>query len=70
MLESEMEAHLGYEKHNVEGNNTGNSPAMAMYAKGMSQRDIEESLKEIYDADISQTLISKISDKILPEINE
>lgn len=43
---------------------------MAMYAKGMSQRDIEDNLKEIYGADIPQTLISKITDKILPEVNE
>lgn len=43
---------------------------MAMYAKGMSQRDIESSLREIYGAEISQTLISKITDKILPEVNE
>ena len=25
MLEAEMEAHLGYEKHSIEGNNSGNS---------------------------------------------
>lgn len=43
---------------------------LAMYSKGMSQRDIEESLREIYGAEISQTLISKITDKILPEVNE
>lgn len=43
---------------------------MAMYAKGMSQRDIEDNLREIYDAEIGQTLISKITDKILPEVNE
>jgi len=43
---------------------------MAMYSKGMSQRDIEDNLREIYGADISQTLISKITDKILPEVNE
>jgi putative transposase len=41
-----------------------------MYAKGMSQRDIEDNLKEIYGADIPQTLISKITDKILPQVNE
>jgi putative transposase len=115
MLEAEMEEHLGYEKHNVEGNNSGNSrngynrktitsdygeseiavprdrngdfepqvlvkhqvrtdeieqKIMAMYAKGMSQRDIEDSLREIYGAEIPQTLISKITDKILPEVNE
>ncbi|MDR2558587.1 MAG: transposase, partial [Oscillospiraceae bacterium] len=29
---------------------------LAMYAKGMSQRDIEDSLREIYGAEIPQTL--------------
>ena len=43
---------------------------LAMYSKGMSQRDIEDSLQEIYGAEIPQTLISKITDKILPEVNE
>jgi len=43
---------------------------MAMYSKGMSQRDIEDSLREIYGAEIPQTMISKITDKILPEVNE
>ena len=36
----------------------------------MSQRDIEDNLREIYGAEIPQTLISKITDKILPEVNE
>ena len=43
---------------------------MTMYAKGMSQRDIEETLREIYGSEISQVLISRITDKILPEVNE
>ena len=43
---------------------------MAMYTRGMSQRDIEDTLKEIYGAEISQGLISRIIDKILPEVNE
>lgn len=115
MLEAEIDEHLGYEKHNNEGDNSGNSrngynhktiisdygeseiaiprdrngefepkvlgkrqtrtdeieqKIMAMYAKGMSQRDIEDNLREIYGAEIPQTLISKITDKILPEVNE
>jgi putative transposase len=115
MLEAEMDEHLGYVKHSVTGNNSGNSrngynhkniisdygesdiaiprdrngqfepkvlekwqtrtneieqKIMAMYAKGMSQRDIEDNLREIYGAEIPQTLISKITDKILPEVNE
>jgi putative transposase len=115
MLESEMDEHLGYAKHTVDGYNTGNSrngynkktiksdygeteiviprdrngefepqivgkrqtrtdeieqKILAMYAKGMSQRDIEDTLREIYGTDIPQTMISKITDKILPEVNE
>ena len=115
MLEAEMEEHLGYDKHSISGNNTGNSrngynrktiisdygeseivvprdrngefeprvlakrqvrtdeieqKIIAMYSKGMSQRDIEDNLREIYQADIPQTLISKITDKILPQVNE
>ena len=115
MLEAEMEEYLGYEKHSVEGNNSGNSrngygkkriksdygeceiavprdrngefepriiekrqtrtneieeKIMAMYAKGMSQRDIEDTIREIYGAEVSQGLVSKITDKILPEVNE
>ncbi len=43
---------------------------MAMYAKGMSQRDIENTIREIYGVEASQTLISRINDKILPKVNE
>ncbi len=43
---------------------------MTMYAKGMSQRDIEDTLRDIYSSDISQGMISKITDRILPEVNE
>ena len=39
---------------------------MGMYAKGMSQRDIEDTLCEIYGSEISQGMISRITDKILP----
>lgn len=42
---------------------------MAMYSKGTSQRDIEDTLREIYGSDISQGMISKITDRILPEVN-
>ena len=41
-----------------------------MYAKGMSQRDIEDTIREIYGAEVSQGMISKITDKIMPEVNE
>ena len=43
---------------------------IALYAKGMSNRDIEDHLKNIYGIEVSATMISKITDKILPEIKE
>lgn len=115
ILEVEMEEHLGYEKHSVAGNNSGNSrngyskktiktkmgetelsiprdrngkfepkiirkyettanevedQIVAMYAKGMTTRDIENHLKDIYGIEVSASLISKITDKIFPYITE
>lgn len=43
---------------------------LAMYAKGMSQRDIEETIREIYGAEVSQGIVSRITDKIMPAVNE
>lgn len=115
ILEVELEEHLGYEKHSIVGNNTGNSrngyskktiktkigeteiaiprdrngefepqiirkyettsneleeQIIAMYAKGMSTRDIESHLKDIYGIEVSASLVSKVTDKIFPLITE
>jgi len=115
MLESEMDEHLGYEKHSPLGDLSGNSrngynkktiqtqmgkteikiprdrngefepqliekyqtkssdlerQIIAMYAKGMSTRDIEDHLREIYGVDASAALISRITDKIIPQMAE
>ena len=115
ILEAELDNHLGYEKHSLEGNNTGNSrngyskktiktkfgeteltvprdrngefepkvikkyettsnqleeQIIAMYAKGMSTRDIEDHMRDIYGIDVSPTMVSKITDKILPMVAE
>jgi putative transposase len=43
---------------------------MAMYAKGMSTREIEEYVRDIYGAGVSPGLVSKITDKIMPEVRE
>jgi putative transposase len=43
---------------------------LAMYSKGLSTRDIEEHLRDIYGVDASATLISRITDRIVPELNE
>jgi putative transposase len=115
MLEAEMDEHLGYEKHSITGNNSGNSRngygkktvksewgegeisvprdrngtfdpqviekrqtrtddiemrVLAMYAKGMSTRDIEDHLRDIYGVDVSASLISRITDKLMPAVAE
>ncbi|MEG6617654.1 transposase, partial [Peptococcaceae bacterium 1198_IL3148] len=115
IFEAEMDEHLGYEKHDPVGNNSGNSrngyskkniktrfgkseieiprdrngefepqiikkyentsnqledQIIAMYAKGMSTRDIEDHMRQIYGVDVSPTMVSKITDKILPLIAE
>ena len=115
MLSAEMDEHLGYDKHSILGNNSGNSRngynkktlktelgeteiavprdrngefepqlvakgqtrsenlesrILAMYAKGMSTRDIEDHLRDIYGVDASPALISRITDKILPAVTE
>jgi putative transposase len=43
---------------------------LVMYAKGMSVRDIEDELRDIYGAEVSPALISNITDKILPQVTE
>jgi len=43
---------------------------IAMYAKGMSTRDIEDHMRDIYGIDVSPSMVSKITDKILPLVAE
>lgn len=112
-MNAELEEHLGYEKHSVEGKNSGNSrngfssktlkgnfgeveietprdrnssfepqiirkgqtritgldeQILALYAKGMTTRDIASTFKEMYDADVSHTLISKVTEAVMDEV--
>ncbi len=113
LLEAEMTNHLGYMKHAIEGNNTGNSRngktkktvktgngdvqivvprdregdfepilvekrqsrlaglddnILSLYAKGMTVRDIQAHLEELYGAAISRDLISTITDSVLEDV--
>ena len=43
---------------------------ISMYAKGMTTSDIESHMRELYDLDISDSTISRITDKILPIVKE
>ena len=46
------------------------SQIISMYGKGMSTRDIAKHIESLYGAEISADTISRITDKILPEIKE
>ena len=43
---------------------------LAMYARGMSQRDISSTIEDIYGFTVSHEMISDITDAILPEVEE
>lgn len=109
MLEAELSDHLGYERHEVKGHNSGNNrnghygkkvrsssgdvkiqvprdrngsfepkivprygsntneleeKILGMYARGVSTRDIQDALTEMYGVDVSPSLISKVTDKV------
>jgi putative transposase len=115
MLEAEMDTHLGYEKHDVQGKQTTNSrngkskknvtseygeqeisvprdrqgefepivvkkhpsnvtgiedQIIALYSKGVSTRDIQDHLENLYGIEVSPTLISNVTNKIIPLIKE
>jgi len=43
---------------------------LALYGKGLSTRDISDSLKDIYQFDLSHEMISNITDKIEPVVRQ
>lgn len=113
MLAGEMNHHLGYQKHEVAGNGTGNSrngkslktlkgeagemtievprdrngtfepqliekhqtrfegfdaKILSMYALGMTVRDIQGHLHDMYGVEVSPALISQVTDSIQDEV--
>ncbi len=112
-MKAEMSAHLGYEKNDPAGKNSGNSrngkskktikgefgnmeiavprdrnatfepviipkgetrftgfddKIISMYARGMTTRDIQGHLQELYGVEVSPTLVSQVTDAITEEI--
>ena len=112
-MQAEMTDHLGYEKHDQAGNNSGNSrngstskilkgnfgaleletprdrngtfepkivakgqtrftgfddKIVSMYARGMTTREIQGHLQEIYGVEVSPTLISNVTEAIVEEV--
>lgn len=115
LLDMEMTNHLGYMKHAVEGDNSGNSrngktkktvktgngdieiavprdrqsefqpvlvekrqshlkglddQVLSLYARGMTVRDIQSHLTELYGTEISRDLISTMTDAVLEDVTE
>lgn len=112
-LNAELTHHLGYEKHDSAGHNSGNSrngtsaktvrgefgelvvetprdrnstfepqilskhqtrfegfddKILSLYARGMTTREIQAHLKEIYGVEVSPALISDVTDAVLEEV--
>lgn len=112
-MQAEMTDHLGYEKHDPIGHNSGNSrngattktlkgdfgempletprdrngsyepkivgkgqtrwtgfddKILSMYARGMSTREIQGHLEEIYRVEVSPTLISNVTEAVMEEV--
>ena len=51
-------------KKHVANTNELEDKVIAMYAKGTSVRDIQETLKELYGVDVSPATLSAITDKV------
>jgi putative transposase len=43
---------------------------ISMYARGMTTRDIQAQLEEIYGVDVSPSLISRVTDEVMEEVKE
>ncbi|RZN46493.1 IS256 family transposase [Escherichia sp. E13S3] len=46
------------------------SQILSLYAKGMTTREIVDTFKEMYDADVSLALISKVTDAVKEQVTE
>ncbi len=47
-----------------------NDKILALYSRGMSTRDITATLRELYDVEVSATLISRVTEHVLEEVQE
>ena len=78
MMEAEMDDHLGYEKSERSDNDDYRNGykrnidqmIISMYAKGMTTRQISETIEDIYGFETSEGFISDVTDKILPQIED
>jgi len=57
-------------KNQTHLDNTIEDRILGMYAKGMTTRDISDHIHEAYGFEVSENIVSRITDKILPVIRE
>lgn len=43
---------------------------LTLYAKGLSTREIVDTFKEMYDADVSPTLVSRVTEKVIEQVTQ
>ena len=43
---------------------------MALYSKGMTTRDIQDTVRELYGVDVSHSLVSEVTQSVLEEVRE
>lgn len=72
-LETPQDRHSTFEPEIVKKRQTILADNLAdkiigLYGLGMSYRDISSHIKELYDTDISHTVLSQITDRIIPDI--
>lgn len=48
--------------------NSLESKILGLYGRGMSLRDISAQIKEMYDMEVSHTVLSEITDRVLPKV--
>lgn len=65
-LNLSLKSYLKYQR-NVSGIE---ERVIALYARGLATRDIEDQVREFYGINLSAEMVSKITDRIAPEIKE
>ena len=71
VLDEELDEELGYTKYDYRNKDTDNSRnGHSSKTMHTSYEDMESHLRELYDIEISDSTISRVTDKILPIVRE
>src|SRR6266550_4233760 len=66
-MAAEMTEHVGYEKHET-GFTGFDKNILSLYSRGLSTREIQQHLEEIYGVEVTAGLISSVTDEVLDEV--